>query len=131
VKRDFLYRYLIAFTFVLLVCIETFGNLFTVAGYYLDNEVYAENCVNKDKPQMHCDGKCQLQKKLTEEDNKDKQNTERKNETGIEVLSSKSFFATIQKPFPKVIATKYFIINTGAPVDHSFQFFHPPQSFFM
>lgn len=102
-----------------------------VAGYYLNSQAYAANCINKDKPLMHCNGKCQLQKKLNEEDNKDKQNTERKNDTGIEVLSSKTFFATVQNPFTKIISIKHIIVNTGSPVDHSFQFFHPPQSFFI
>ena len=102
-----------------------------IAGYYIDTNAYAANCVNKNKPQMHCNGKCQLQKKLNDENNKDKQNTERRNDVGTEVLSSKSFFAVIQTPFKHFITKKYFTISTGTPVDHSSKFFHPPQSFFI
>ncbi|MEP6467320.1 MAG: hypothetical protein ABJB05_13505 [Parafilimonas sp.] len=102
-----------------------------VADYYIDTSSYSANCINKDNPQMHCNGQCQLQKRLNETDNKDKQTTERKGETGIEVLSSKSFFAVVQTPFRASLNKKYFIINTGTPVDHSFTFFHPPQSFFI
>ncbi|HEY2726758.1 MAG TPA: hypothetical protein VGI61_06270, partial [Parafilimonas sp.] len=127
----FSYRNIIAFAFAIIFCIEVFGNLLTVAGYYIDSSAYAANCINKDKPQMHCNGKCQLQKKLNEENNKDKQAPERKNETGNEVLSSKSFFAVVQIPYKHFIAKKYFSINAGSPVDHSFQFFHPPQNFFI
>src|ERR1700733_11717055 len=130
-NKHFLYRYIIAFTFTALFCIETFGNLFMVAGYYINTPAYAANCINKDNPQMHCNGKCQLQKKLNEENNKDKQNTDRRNDVGIEVLSSKSFFAFVQAPFKPAITKEYFIKNTGTPVDHSFQFFHPPQCFFI
>ncbi|WP_188649267.1 hypothetical protein [Yeosuana aromativorans] len=36
---------------------------FTYAYYYLDKtDFIAMLCVNKDKPEMHCDGKCQLMK---------------------------------------------------------------------
>jgi len=80
---------------------------------------------------MHCNGKCQLQKKLNEENNKDKQNTERKNEVGNEVISSKSFFASVETPFKFAIRHKYFNVNMGMPVDQSFRFFRPPQHFFM
>ena len=108
---------------------ETFCSLFFVADYYMDTAAYAANCVNKNNLQMHCNGQCQLQKKLNTENNKDKQSNERKYENLDEVLSSKSFFASVETPIKTFTAQKYFIINTGFPVDKSFQFFHPPQTF--
>ena len=66
---------------------------------------------------------------INTEENKDKQATERKNETLNEVLSSKSFFASVETPIKIFTIQKYFITNTGSPVDKSFQFFHPPQTF--
>ena len=45
---------------------------FTYAYYYLDKSDFIERlCENKDKPEMHCDGKCHLKKvaeKNTEND---------------------------------------------------------------
>lgn len=76
---------------------------------------------------MHCNGKCQLQKKLNQEDSKDKQNPERRNENHIEVLSSKTFFAQLNLPLNISIKKQYFVTGTRLPVDQSFQFFHPPQ----
>jgi hypothetical protein len=35
-------------------------------------EITEKYCVNKDKPQMHCCGKCQLKKKLAEADEQQK-----------------------------------------------------------
>ena len=36
---------------------------FTYAYYYLDKADFIDMlCVNKDKPEMHCDGKCHLKK---------------------------------------------------------------------
>lgn len=80
---------------------------------------------------MHCNGKCQLQKKLNDNNGKEKQSPERKNEAGNEVISSKTFFASVEIPFTSVNTKKYFILNKGIPVDKAFDFFHPPQSFFI
>jgi len=129
VNNQNIYRFIIASFFAGVFFIETFCNLFFVADYYVNIAVYAANCVNKNKPQMQCNGQCQLQKKLSTEENKDKQSNERKYENLDEVLSSKSFFAQVEIPIKVFAAKKYFIINTGFPVDKSFQFFHPPQAF--
>ncbi len=123
------YKITIAFSFVALLCIQTFFSLFITAGYYLNTPVYAANCVNKSKPQMHCNGKCQLQKKLNEENNKDKQNTERKNDDGLTVISSKTFFSSVKNILIKAHNKNYIHKNSGSPVDKSFAFFHPPQHF--
>jgi hypothetical protein len=32
--------------------------------YQLNRAVYVKNCENKDKPKLHCDGKCYLKKKM-------------------------------------------------------------------
>ena len=44
-------------------------------GEYLLNKDYIARvlCENKNKPAMHCDGKCYLKKKLTEDQNQDQQ----------------------------------------------------------
>ncbi len=125
------YKFIIAFIFLAIFTAETFCDVFTVAGYYLNTKAYAINCVNKDKPQLHCNGKCQLQKKLNDNNGKEKQTPERKNEAGNEVISSKTFFASVEIPFTSVNTNKYFILNNGVPVDKAFEFFHPPQSVFI
>jgi hypothetical protein len=66
-----------------------------VIGYYANTNSYAKNCVNKNLPMMHCNGKCQMTKKLQAEDKKDQQNPERKTENKDQVASSKSFFPTV------------------------------------
>ena len=73
---------------------------------------------------MHCNGKCQMMRKLKQEEKKDQQNPQRRN-TKEEVLSSKSFFAAIQNSFdnPDVY---YSVYRAGAPIDRAIAFFHPP-----
>ena len=112
--------------FAVVFFLDTCSSLFFVADYYINTAMFAENCINKDKPQMHCNGKCQLQKKINTENANDRQNPERKNSNLDEVLSSKTFFASLEIAINPVGEKKYFITNTGIPTDRSFRFFHPP-----
>ena len=96
-----------------------------MGGYYTDTGAYAQNCINKAKPQLHCNGKCQLMKKLKQEEKKDAQNPERRSNGKDEVLSSKSFFASVNN----IIALKvnvHPLYHSGIPVDRAETFFHPP-----
>jgi hypothetical protein len=96
-----------------------------VMDYYANTATYAKNCENKAKPQLHCNGHCQLMKKLKQEENKDKQNPERRADNKNEVVSSKSFFASVSiiSSFQKNI---FFIQNNSLVKDITQDFFHPP-----
>lgn len=114
---------------ILAIAAQTFNRLAIVVDYYTNTASYAKNCINKAKPMMHCNGHCQLMKKLNHEENKDQQNPERRAENKLEVLSSRSFFcnaaipafisvSTIKNNFSLVYTT------TGCYLD----IFHPPQA---
>ncbi|MEL4308561.1 hypothetical protein JMA43_10715 [Joostella sp. CR20] len=46
-----------------------------VFDYVINQDYIAEYlCINKDKPEMHCDGKCYLMQMLEEQNNEKKQN---------------------------------------------------------
>lgn len=106
---------------------STFSRVFVVADYYTNTAMYAMNCVNKAKPKLHCNGKCQMMKRLQQEDNKDQQNPDRKmeNKGGVDI-SSRSFFSNQLNAGYSIIATSYTIFNTGTPVAYSNNIFHPP-----
>jgi hypothetical protein len=78
VKNEHLYRRLTAFIFIAAFLAQTFSRSFIIADYYADTAKYARNCVNKAKPKMNCNGKCQMMKKLQEEEKKDQENPDRK-----------------------------------------------------
>ena len=104
---------------------QTFHKAVIVSGYYANTADYAKNCINKAKPQLHCNGKCQMMKKLKQEDKKDQQNPERRSSTKDEVISSKSFFASIDARV--LIASSVFDgFSAGKPVKIAATFFHPP-----
>jgi len=76
---------------------------------------------------MHCNGHCQMMKKLKQEENKDKQNPERTNDTKDEVL----FFSDTQLTVQNTgywIRSNYSLVNDLIIKDVSFSFFRPPQA---
>ena len=106
---------------------QTFGNNLFLLDYQINKARFAKNCVNKARPQMHCNGQCQLMKKLRQQQKKEEQNPERKLENRTEVLSFSSSFTTdVPENYFYNIPSKT-TYNPGNPVHRSFDIFHPPQ----
>ena len=54
---------------LLIFMTQTFSNAIIVTDYYINTASFAATCENKDKPQLHCNGQCQMVKQLEKEDN--------------------------------------------------------------
>jgi hypothetical protein len=54
------------FSLLLLCCILGQASIRTVwtLHYQINRAIYLKNCENKDRPNLHCDGKCYLKKKM-------------------------------------------------------------------
>ncbi|MDD2793639.1 MAG: hypothetical protein PHD73_10715 [Sediminibacterium sp.] len=129
-KRGLIYYQLTAFIFLAAFLAQTFSRTFVVADYYTNTSKYIRNCENKARPQLKCHGRCQMMKKLQQEEKKDQENPERKVENKNEVLpSSRLFFFSITLPIKYLLAkTKYPSMANGKSIDRSFDIFHPPQT---
>jgi len=92
--------------------------------YYTNTAAFAKNCVNKARPMMHCNGKCQMMKKLQEQEKKDSQAPERRS-FNDEIISSKSFFATLTH-FSAKIQSAYNSFPESSTTHMPRSFFHPP-----
>lgn len=117
------------FTSLILIAFvaQVFSGMFIRLDYFLNTSSYIKNCENKAKPKLKCGGKCQMMKKIRAEEKKDEQNPERKFETKIEVLSSKSFFCSVA-PFIIEQSTPIIFFDKSYPVrDMAYGIFHPPQ----
>ena len=102
-----MFKQLTAFIFLLVFGFQTFSKAFIVVDYLTNTSSYAKNCENKARPKMHCNGKCQMMKKLQQQEKKDQQNAERRGEKKDQSpLSSESFTASI--PFPGTETAKIF-----------------------
>ncbi|MGO4291211.1 hypothetical protein [Chitinophaga sp. RAB17] len=105
------------------------GRYFVMLDFYLNQEYIAANlCENRDKPAMHCNGKCHLSKKLKEEDKRDQDNPERKDHRS-EIFYAAWLQPTTLKPVatpsPKNYLHPYCI---GTPIDQPTGVFRPPMA---
>jgi len=106
---------------------QAFSGGFVLVNYYTNTAAFAKNCENKAKPKMHCNGKCQMMKKMQQEEKQDQQNPERKSVTKIEVLSSKSFFTSSATAL-SILSSRAATVEKRYPLTNiSYAFFHPPQ----
>jgi hypothetical protein len=55
--------------FLIFLFTQTFSKWLIVAEFRLNQDFIAKNlCINRSKPKLHCNGKCQLMKKLAAEE---------------------------------------------------------------
>lgn len=58
---------------MVLLSVQTFSKWVWALDYQWNKAYISQNlCVNKSKPQLHCNGKCQLAKKLAEDESNNK-----------------------------------------------------------
>jgi hypothetical protein len=115
----------IALVFLALIT-QTFKlNLF-IADYYVNAANYLKSCINKSKPKSSCQGKCQMMKKMREEQQKDEKtsntNSEKKGEQVVYCnhdISNYSFF-----PITENLA--YVMVNNGAILYFHSKQWRPP-----
>ena len=94
--------------------------------FYVNPAVYAKNCVNKARPMMHCNGKCQMMKKMQQEEQQEKQDLERKAENKNELISSKSVIDPPAAANSITIKRRFAPYTSSQPVDKAYALFHPP-----
>ena len=97
--------------------------------YYTNTAAFAKNCINKARPMMHCNGKCQAMKKLKEQEKNEHNLPGVKTNDNSDVLSSKSFFPFLPSEQVTIHSIKLTSPRSiGNIINQSSDFFHPPQS---
>lgn len=119
-------RYLSAILLIIAFAAQTFSGAFVKLSYVINPDAYAKNCINKAKPKLKCHGKCQVMKKMEQEEKREQENQERKWETKVTVLSSKSFFTTDIQFTEITLQNKYGLINLAREIKMPRSIFHPP-----
>lgn len=100
--------------------------------YELRKDYIIKNyCVNKNRPEMHCDGKCYLAKqiqKAEQEDEKQATNNFISKLLSLEVVQKNDIFADffLTKRFSQKSIQNFQYKNRISHI-HAFSFFHPPQ----
>ena len=80
-------KYISALVLLLAFGLQCFNKAFIVVDYYSNTEAYAKECINKSRPKMRCNGRCQMMKKLKVEEKKDASRPERKQENKNDTFS--------------------------------------------
>jgi len=55
-------KYFSSFILSFIVFVGSFGSSLVLLDYQINRDFYELHCINKDKPEMNCHGKCQLKK---------------------------------------------------------------------
>ncbi len=124
-NTDLLYRQVSILILFTSFFVQSFSGSFIIADYYTNTKSYVANCENKARPQMHCNGKCQMIKKISSEEKKDQQSPERKDNKNDITLFCKSFPAFIT--FFYAQPSKLFSSKTACKeIKMPRSVFHPP-----
>lgn len=93
--------------------------------YYANTTAYARDCVNKAKPTMHCNGKCQVMKKLEQQEKDERDNLEKSADNKTALIAGNSFYSLYAYWFTGLIPA-WPRIPVQATVDKSYLLFRPP-----
>jgi hypothetical protein len=106
---------------------STFSKAVIVVDFYANQDYIAKNlCENRDRPIMHCCGRCHLRKRLNREADQDKNNPERRAENKQEVLFLDETATMLKAPVLGSVTLPYSPFVGGQPVDRAAGIFHPP-----
>jgi hypothetical protein len=108
----------ISILLLLSLLVANCSSMFVYMGFELNQRYIAkELCINQDKPEMHCNGKCYLMKKLKQE--RQAQKTQVQDALIVSPLKFERYaFAEVTLHIP---------FTTGMPQSIKDSIFHPPQ----
>lgn len=123
-----MFKRITAFVLLFTLLLAQFSRVFVYAGFELNQQYIATVlCVNKDKPEMHCNGQCYLANKLKQAEEK-----ERKQERDAQKKNSQDVF------FVSLIVLTVFPLHCKSPgfpgefsfdlPEHNSEIPHPPPS---
>lgn len=114
---------------MILVLSQTFSSWLVVFEYNLNKDFIAQKlCINKAKPKLNCNGKCQMMKRLAEEEKQNSSNTT--SNTSKIKLPELVFSNEINQPEVPSIDLIAAIYNEDSPIfihkAPAGSVFHPP-----
>lgn len=104
---------------------NTFHQASLVLSYHINKAAYIRNCENKFRPDLKCNGQCQLMKKMAQQRKDEQKFPDLKLENKTEVLSLGSFFPSLVV-YPEAAQTCYPSLSDTRTIDQPSRHFHPP-----
>lgn len=116
------------FVLLFILLLAQFSKVFVYAGFELNQQyIAAVLCENKDKPELHCNGKCYLMKKLKQaEDKEKKQERDALKKTASDVF----FLSAVAVPLlPMLVQPAVLPVEVSFDLpEHNSEIPHPPPS---
>jgi hypothetical protein len=112
---------------IFVLAAQTFKGEVMVVNYYTNTAAFAKNCINEARPKLHCNGKCQLMKRLQEEEKKNEQVPERTIENEVTICLKSFFVEGPLLPIKFVSEQGAFYRPKGKYTNHNVDIFHPPK----
>jgi hypothetical protein len=117
---------IIAFILFLAFLGQTFNQGWYYLDYLVEKREYMKRCENKSRPQMHCNGKCQLMKKIQAQQEKEQgQPPELKLATQLEIVAP-VYHLSLTPPENHNNSITFVFRTIGSPIHRSVSLFHPP-----
>lgn len=105
---------------------QLFVSSFVVLDYKLNTRDYTRNCENKTRPQMHCNGKCQMVKKMKEQQEKEEKRDNAKKEfASVLFVDTHAAFLLSPHSFESTL-THHAVYTFGSGANFFADIFHPP-----
>ncbi len=123
---EMLHRF-IAISLLFALIGSNFSRFFIYAGFEVNQKYISEKlCENRDRPWMHCNGKCFLMKKLKQAEEKEKKQ-ERENQRShyMEALPTAASSFTFKRTAVKIIYPERPVLGT---MHRAFSIFQPPKA---
>jgi hypothetical protein len=118
-------RRLLVLILMLSIIAQSFSKGLLLLSYYTNTGIYAVNCENKSRPQLQCNGKCQLSKKIQAEERKEQQE-KRTAEPQIVYIEPQEYFQLEELIPALVFAQLFHPLSVGHIKSYAATIFHPP-----
>lgn len=119
-----MYKQIIAALLLVVVSLQIMNRAVIYVDYYTNTAAYFKNCENKAKLSMHCNGKCQMMKKIQQEEKKDQQNPGKRSGMDEVITIKSSFIAVSYNTIPLKQTHRLFNDSRTSTMPRSY--FHPP-----
>ncbi len=97
--------------------------------YFTNTEAYQERCQNKARPQLHCEGKCQVAKKIKEASSREQKDPHQNFKFQEFSFIDTNNFARIHfVPRAEKDIYDFLLLSIGAPRERSRSLFRPPDT---
>jgi hypothetical protein len=107
---------------------QNFSSYFIALDFQLNQKYIAGNlCENRNKPEMKCEGRCYLCRKLKKDQKDSEESPERRTDNRSELISEQTVFEA-PPVFSQTISIQYTHFDEAIVDEFAATFFHPPTS---